>query len=379
MTARHEMLRAKAREIAPQLKTARDVAAKAAAEDRPMTGDERAIYDAAIAKAQPVLDALDAARNDDAIIAEARAFAGTVTSPGKAADRLSFKSMAPAIAAKMLGTTSGQKSLNLTGTALVPQSFVPDPVALGRPATGLLDILRTRQQDSPSFAYLRQVLRDNQAGVVAEHGLKPTTELGLERVEATLDVVAHVSDPQPRFWLQDVVELERFIDLELRTGLAVAVEQKVLSDIGSTSGTQVQAFSVSPLETLRRAATKLEVVGHQAVAAVLHPEDWAEIELALASSNAVERMGLPFDPVTRRVFGIVVASTVSQTPGTAHVIDSDAIELATDPQGVQVDWSENAGAETFARNEVVCRVEGRYQTSVLSPLGVVTCDLTSGA
>ena len=66
-----------------------------------------------------------------------------------------------------------------------------------------------------------------------------------------------------------------------------------------------------------------------------------------------------------------IVATVSEAAGVGHVLASDAVVVDTDSQGVGVQWSENAGADTFARNQIVARCEGRYGTSVLSPLGVV--------
>ena len=54
---------------------------------------------------------------------------------------------------------------------------------------------------------------------------------------------------------------------------------------------------------------------------------------------------------------------------------ADAVVLDVDSQGVQVQWSENSNAEDFARNLIRARVEGRFGTSVLSPLGVVIATL----
>ena len=39
--------------------------------------------------------------------------------------------------------------------------------------------------------------------------------------------------------------------------------------------------------------TKLETAGYAASALVLHPLNWEGVELALASSNAVEHLSLP--------------------------------------------------------------------------------------
>lgn len=72
-----------------------------------------------------------------------------------------------------------------------------------------------------------------------------------------------------------------------------------------------------------------------------------------------------------------IATTVSATAGVGHVIAQDAVVLDTDAQGVQVMWSETSNADDFAKNLTRCRVEGRYGTSVLAPLGVVSADLTA--
>jgi len=42
-----------------------------------------------------------------------------------------------------------------------------------------------------------------------------------------------------------------------------------------------------------------------------------------------------------------------------------------------VQWIENATADSFGKNLVFARCESRYATSVFSPLGVVTLDLTA--
>ena len=56
------------------------------------------------------------------------------------------------------------------------------------------------------------------------------------------------------------------------------------------------------LTTLRKGLTKLETAG----SLVLHRLEWKDVELARASSNAVEHLSLPYDPATRRLFGVPV-------------------------------------------------------------------------
>ena len=110
---------------------------------------------------------------------------------------------------------------------------------------------------------------------------------------------------------------------------------------------------------------------------VLHPTDWeGGVELALSSTNAIEHLSLPYDPATRRLFGVPVTTSNAQTAGVGHVLAVDSVALDTDTRGVDVQYSENATADSFGKNLVFARCESRYATSVFSPLGVVSLDLT---
>jgi hypothetical protein len=100
-----------------------------------------------------------------------------------------------------------------------------------------------------------------------------------------------------------------FVENELTYGLQVAVEAKVLTDINATSGIQTQAYATSVLATLRKGLTKLETAGYTAGAVVLHPTDWEGVELALSSTNAVEHLSVPYDPASRRLFGVPIVAT----------------------------------------------------------------------
>ena len=82
----------------------------------------------------------------------------------------------------------------------------------------------------------------------------------------------------------------------------------MLSDINGTSGIQAQAYATSVLTTLRKGITKLETAGYTASAFALHPADWEGVELALSSQDAIEHLSLPYDPATRRLFGVPVTT-----------------------------------------------------------------------
>ncbi len=79
-------------------------------------------------------------------------------------------------------------------------------------------------------------------------------------------------------------------------------------------------YSTSVLTTVRKAITKLEINGYSPASIVLHPTDFEGIELDLSSTTVVEFQGLPYDPASRRLYGVPIVATVSQTVGTAHVL-----------------------------------------------------------
>jgi HK97 family phage major capsid protein len=359
-----------------------------AAAGRDLSPSEQADYDREMATAKDYLGRIRTARDDLAVVSETQriseAIGGGLNGPpndgtpaAKAGQRLTFKGMAARLAGQIRPPDHLQKALSPSGAAVVSQEFTADPVALGRAPLGLLDVIPVIPHATPEISYLRQTARTNNAAVVPAGALKPTSVYSVTRIEASLQVIAHLSEGIARHWLLDNTALEQFLANELEFGLQVAVESKVLADINGTSGIQSQAYSTSVLATLRRGITKLETAGYTAGAFVLAPGDWEGVELGLSSVAAIEHLSLPYDPATRRLFGVPVTTSNAQAAGVGHVIASGAVALDTDTRGVDVQWSENATADSFGKNLVFARCESRYNTSVFSPLGVVTLDLTA--
>jgi HK97 family phage major capsid protein len=278
-------------------------------------------------------------------------------------------------ATKMAQGLVSRKSLASSGAAVVGQEFMPDPIRLGQPALGLLDVLPTKGHPTELYAYLRQTARTNNAAVVAEGAVKPTSVYSVTRVEQSLSVIAHLSEGIPHYWLSDNPTLTGFISNELTYGLQRAVEAKVLADIDATSGIVTQAFATSIPISLRKAMTSLETSGYTASAIVLNPADFETIELALSTVNAVEHLSLPYNPATRRLYGVPIATTISQTAGVGHVLANNAVMVDVDHLGVQLTWSETSNATDFSQNLSRARLEGRWGTSVYLPGGVVKAAL----
>ena len=132
----------------------------------------RAQYDDHTAKAGEILKQIRQAKDDLAIIEKAReigqAIGGSLdgsAGPLKSDRRLTFAGMAAALAGQI--RPDGVKALSPSGSAVVGQEFTADPVALGKPALSLLDVIPVVQHSIPEFAYMRQTVRTNNAAVVA--------------------------------------------------------------------------------------------------------------------------------------------------------------------------------------------------------------------
>ncbi|MFE7719584.1 phage major capsid protein [Nocardia rhizosphaerihabitans] len=365
---------------------AREVAEKAHRESRDMTADEQRSFDAAITKGRDVLEQIKSGKRDLDIMDEAKSLAREIGGPADgsgahlALTGASVKGLARTIATNMApADRTGRKALLPAGSTVTSVPMLAEsPVALGRPVQSLLDVL-TVVQRAPKYTYLRQTSRTNNAAPVAMGATKPTTVLGLEEAPGTLHVVAHLSEPIPKYWLADAASLELFVADELLFGLRQALEAQVLKGNGTgenltgfvnVSGTQAQAFATDLLTTTRAAITKLETAGHEAGTFVLSPADWEKLELARTDTAGQLELGGPIDRAARKLWGVPVTLSLGLPAATGLLLDLSAVGLSTDSSGIETTWSENV-SDDFAKNQLRARVEGRFEVDVMQPLGVV--------
>ena len=377
---------------------ARAIAEKAQGERRDFTTQEKTEYDAAMAKAKSYLGQIKTLKSDENILAQAKALAAQIGPPVdekgnrldgfsgggaiKAKGRVGLsgkagKELASRIADRMV---DGQKALLPAGTAHAGVPLLPEIVELGHPSNTLLDALVALPAPGPTFKALVQRQRDNNAAPVAEGQTKPTSVFGLEEVEVNLEVLAHMSEPTPRYWFEDNDALQVFVQDEMVRGLRDALEGQVLTGDGTrpnlqgvltTSGVQVQSFTTDVARSVRSAITKLEAAGHEDNhVIVLRPEDWEAAETARAEgSGQLEAVANVTQRAQRTLWGVPVVVSNALPAGTGLVIDREAVVVYSD-NVVDVRWSETV-ADDFQKNLVRARVESRYAALVTKPLGVV--------
>jgi HK97 family phage major capsid protein len=371
-------------QIQTTLKDARVIIEKAQREQRRLTDDERKTVDQRMAEARKLKDQQAEQERSQKTIAELAALGRELTGGGgldawgvEGRGFLRLKSGAAATAGRLAQQVRpdevGRKALVGAGTVTTGVVISPEVLAEGKPATSIFDVLPTALRNAPLYRHLRQITRDNNAAVVAPGATKPTSVYTIESVDAQLEVVAHMSEPVDVYMAQDTPGLQSFIASELGYGLATAVEAKALADVAATTGIQTPAAGADVFATTRHAVTLLENVGLAGGFYAFSPSDWEAIELAQDSVGRYYMSATaPLDIAARRLWGVPAVVSVSVTPGTGWLVGDGAVELSSDGQ-VSLRWSESQ--DDFERNQVRARCEGRFQTDVLRPIGVVKLTL----
>jgi HK97 family phage major capsid protein len=144
--------------------------------------------------------------------------------------------------------------------------------------------------------YAKQTTRDNQAAMTAETNQKPESDYAWDRADAPVRTLAHFVHVA-RQTLQDAGQLQAEIDSELRYGLEYVEELQLLKGDGTgenLSGlvTEATAFSnafvpTNPtyIDKIRLQLLQASLAEYPADGIVLHPTDWARIELEKDANN----------------------------------------------------------------------------------------------
>ncbi|ETD31214.1 phage major capsid protein [Williamsia sp. D3] len=377
-----------------------DLLAVAQTEDRELSDDEQDALKAA-AKAVDTLEAKSAKIKESAavmakfgtMVPVAGAAGGPYGGPGDdcgcAEDdaRLDFRAKAATIniSAKMADPT-GQKAIASSGDEITGVPLDSTLYEQGKVSNSALAILPFRTRP-PQYGYLRQNKRVNNAAPVAVGQLKPTSEYGLVSVDGKLEVIAHVSEPTPEYWLSDNRSLQGFVQTEMQYGLERAVENQVINGDGTTpnlrgllnqSGLQVQPFATDATVTVRKGITALETLGYTGGGIILHPSDWEALELSRRTSGDFDLgSALPVDRPAQRLWGLRIAVSISVPAKTGLLFDLAALAVVGDGQ-VRTQWSSGV-ADDFSRNQVRARTEGRFGLDIYQPQGIVKLDLDPAA
>lgn len=420
-------------------KSATDIAAKADAEGRSLTDDERHDYTEAMAKGRDLLEQIKTAKADEEILAGAKALAAEIGGP--AADDVDAQKDASSALrrVKNLGlevVTSQQfkDAMSAFPGGRVPErsKFSTDPIQvkglftggsdtsagafvtpeqtgiiemLGRRPLTIRDVISVRRTGSDTVEYVRQVSHTNNAAPVAEAtssaaptapeaagalvlaaggGYKPEGAWAFERKTATVKTIAEWV-PATKRALADAAQLEGLINDELRADIAEEEEDQILLGDGTgenlegilaaTSGIQTQSWTTDIFTTVRKALTKARVVGRVVPNAVALHPEEVEV-IDLAREGAG----------TGQFLGAGPFALGPRTLWGLPIIETEAI---TPGRGLVGDFSKavlwdreqtsisitDSHADFFIRNMVAVLAEERVAFGVTRPAAFVDTDV----
>lgn len=245
------------------------------------------------------------------------------------------------------------------------------------------DLLTPGRMDGNSLEYVKETGFRNNAAGVAEGAAKPESDLKLDVVTTSARVIAHWTKGT-RQALDDVSQLRSIVDQRLIYGLAYKEEAQLLNGDGTGQNLlgivpQATAYSAAfapaaetAIDKMRLAMLQASLAEYPATGHVMHPTDWAVIELTKDTTGRYI-IGNPQGTLAPTLWGIPVIATQAMTV--------DKFLTGAFALGAQVFDRWDARVETgyvnddFTKNLVTILAEERLALAVYRPEAFVYGDL----
>lgn len=240
-------------------------------------------------------------------------------------------------------------------------------------------LIAAGQTASSAIEYVQETGFTNNAGMVAEGTLKPESTLKLDLKNAPVRKIAHWFLASAEI-LSDAPGLRSMIDNRLRYGLAFVEDVQLLKGDGTgqnLTGIKPQAsdYAVptgltgfatpSMIDKLRIAQLQVALALYPADGQVLHPIDWAIIEM-LKDGEGRYLIGNPQGTIAPTLWGLPVVPSMAQTVGefTVGAWKMGAQLFDREQSGVLVSTEDG---DNFRRNMVTILAEQRLALTVYRP------------
>lgn len=267
---------------------------------------------------------------------------------------------------------------SLVGTLRVPGIVTPPERRLT-----VRDLLAPGTTNQGNVEYVRETGYTNNAAVVTEGGTKPQSELTFELAHAPVRTIAHIFKASRQI-MDDAPALRSYIDMRARYGLRLEEEDELLNGDGTgihLNGLLPQAtafnaqFTVEAkqrMDTIRLAILQVFLAEFPASGIVLHPNDWAAIQL---TKDSQERyiIGNPQDGNPPRLWNLPVVETQSMSATEFLVGAFNMAAQIFDRMDIEVLLSTEDG-DNFVKNMITLRAEERLALAVYRPEALVTGD-----
>lgn len=265
---------------------------------------------------------------------------------------------------------------NSAGAAVAPD-FRPDIMALPNRRMTIRDLMLPGTTNGNAITYVRETGFTNNAAPQGADGTKKAeSTLVLEAVVQAVTTIAHFAKASKQI-LDDVPQLQSFIDGRLRYGLQYAEELQLLKGSGATynlNGIYTQATTYAApititdptrIDTIRLMMLQAFLAEYPATGIVLHPSDWASIELGKDSQGRYI-IGDPQGVATPRLWGLPVVETQAMTINTALVGAFRPMSQIFDREDPNVVIA-TENEDDFTKNLITIRAEERLASAVYRP------------
>ncbi|MFT4162482.1 phage major capsid protein [Shinella sp.] len=274
------------------------------------------------------------------------------------------------------------------GTSLVPGARVPGIVAPPNRQFTIRDLLAPGRTSASSIEYVKETGFTNAAAPVAEGTTKPKSDLTFDLVTTPVRTIAHIFKASRQI-LEDAPALASYINARGTYGLKYVEEQQLLN--GDNTGQNLngilpQATAFAPaftpadetaIDRLRLAVLQVILAEYPASGFVLHPTDWAKVELTKDNEGRYI-VGNAMSPIGPSLWGLPVVQTQAMAVGefltgafnlAAQIFDRMDIEVLLSSENV----------DDFEKNMFTIRVEERLALAVYRPQAFVAGDIEAGS
>lgn len=307
------------------------------------------------------------------LVAQSAEYKAWFDGGGMKSNTSAFIHQLPRAALTSIGTTN-------TTTVGVNPDMQPGIIPGTSRRLTIRDLLMPGTTQSNMIQYVKETGFTNNAAPTSETNLKPESSLVYALTQSAVVTIAHWIKASKQI-LDDFKALQSMIDARLRYGLKLVEENQLLkgSGVGNNLNgiyTQATAF-VAPIvvtlptkiDQIRLMLLQAEMAEFPATGIVLHPADWAAIELTKDTTRAY-LFANPQASSTPRLWGRPVVATQAMTVDTALV---GAFEL-----GAQIFDREEANvvissenSDDFVKNMITIRAEERLALAVYRPQAFV--------
>ncbi|MDX0773556.1 phage major capsid protein [Sinorhizobium medicae] len=267
--------------------------------------------------------------------------------------------------------------------AAVETTRLPGILALPQRRLTVRDLISPGRMDGNALEYVRETGFTNSAAPVAETAAKPESDLKFDLVTTSAKVIAHWMKASRQI-LDDFSQLRSIIDQRLLYGLAYVEEGQLLNGDGTGQNLhgiipQATAYAAAftpsaatAIDTLRLAQLQAALAEYPATGHVLHPTDWARIELTKDTTGRYI-IGNPQGTIGPTLWGLPVVAT--------QAIAADKFLTGAFRLGAQLfdRWDARVEAgfvnDDFIKNLVTILAEERLALAVYRPEAFIYGDL----